>query len=820
MIFHTQIYSLITQSYKINTMNYFINENEDSSIDILFAYDCSGSTLSCNSYHEKNQRILNAILEAIENIKKNQKKDINFKIVKWDNVCVEITTEELNEINRYKKGFGGTSPEKVCDYIKLNNFRGHLVLISDGEISPSSVDYCSNSLSEWSFKNVYVCLVSNCGEINESISCAFTRNCPHTIEILRNSNNVLESEVISVSNDDYRLLDTIDNDNINNISDFYILSEKIKDVLISITMGTKGNKLLYDKFIKLKNKLIRSQSLVKDNLWLDELSTDFDSGLPLDPNKLHKIWDEYYFNNDNEWVKQIDTFISWCNGSLSSTFNRKFITARIERAEVSQTVSPETVTLVAVSETNISHQCPISLEFSPNIIILMRKNGDSVFNSLSSSEINSIINCPLNALENIHIVKYIKTLFDSCISIEAYKELCEHGISTSSPLTREEIFGGLCLGNHKSHVLATNSTIRNILTFGKSLGNIDLWYAVLYFMIEKGHVTHLNEYLPNLREHMIFRLRNSKSYMCLSGLPTFPTYKVNLGLCLWTVIFASSCGSQFVKNPKNDPLRLHLSYTDEIIDLLRLINIYVPENVKHCISILKTLRRFLSFLKNNANRVFMFDIENRINALKYKAMNVGGKWICIDGHPDVEQIIEVRKELPESCNDLTIGEIIYTFNLCDVNKAESDIYLPFDCKVEDFVSENKKIWHYHENTPKTTVNISINTCRPFYYLRDKDKVCGDWKDKATKIYGKFMSLDNMFGNYISVNSAYPSKNDFLIYISDRYSRKGIKTLPICIKQFVDEIFEDHEHVLRMLEPCEFKRRWDASIVIKNRIMIE
>ena len=163
----------------------------------------------------------------------------------------------------------------------------------------------------------------------------------------------------------------------------------------------------------------------------------------------------------------------------------------------------------------------------------MKKNGQSIFDNLSNDEINSIINCPLNALRNKNLVDYLKTLFDCVISIEAYKDLCDYGISDSSPLTREDIYGGLCLGNDKSHVLATNSTIRNILTLGKSLGNIDLWYAVLYFMIENGYVEHLKEYLPNLREHMVFRLRNSKSYMCLSGLPTFPTYKVHLGLCLW-----------------------------------------------------------------------------------------------------------------------------------------------------------------------------------------------------------------------------------------------------------------------------------------------
>ena len=814
MIFYTQNYSLFTQSYKMNKVNYLNSDDNDESIDVLFAYDCSGSTNSCTNYHKKNQLILNSVLSTIEVMKANGKK-VNFKIIKWDDSCQEISVDELNRINRDKLGYMGTSPEKVCDYIKLHNFKGNLMLISDGQISQSSVNYCSDSLMEWSFKNVYVCLIGSSYSVNESISCAFTRNCSHNIEINRDLNS--ESEVISVTDDDYKLLKTMDIENIHDISDFLNLAGKIKNVLISTTMGTKGNKILYEKFIKLKNKLIKSQSIIKDNLLINDLTADFEGGLHLDSKKLRKIWDEYYFNNDNEWSKQIDMFISWCNGGLSSVFDRKHINGRIERAEVCETVSPETVTLME-EKTNISisHQCPITLECSPNIIILMRKNGNSVFDYLSTNHINAIINCPLNALDNIYIVKYLKTLFDSCISIEAYKELCEHGISDSSPLTREEIFGGLCLGSHKSHVSATNSTIRNIMTLGKSLGNVDLWYAVLYFMIEKGHVTHLNEYLPNLREHMIFRLRHSKSYMCLSGLPSFPTYKVNLGLCLWTVITASSCGSEFAKNPKNDPLRFHLSYTDEIIELLRLIDVDTPDSLKHYISSLKTLRKFLAFLKNNANKTFMFDIKNRIDALKYKAVNAGGKWIFLDGKPNPEQLIKVRKELPSCSNDLTIGEIIHIFSLCDSNKAESDIVLPFDYKAEDFVCANTKNWYYDENTPKTTVRISINTCRPFYRLNDEIV----WKDEATKVYGKFMSLDNMFGSYISLNSMYPSKNDFLIYISERYEKKGIPTLPVCIIQFVDEIFEDHQHVMAMLEPGEFKRRWNASVEIKKRIQIE
>lgn len=791
----------------------------------LFGYDCSGSTGNNIFYHNQSEQIINSIINSTVD------PDNNLSIVKWDDRCVEISRHQLSMINKDRRGYGGTDPERLCEFIKENNFHGNLILMTDGDIHDHSVRLCSQLLQDWKFNSVSV-YITGSGRMNESISCSFTRNSPHRIEITNTLS--LETEIIEVTNDDYAFLEFIEE--IKDVPEFISLSDKIKNVLISVNMGTSGNKTLYEKLIKLKNKLIKNQSEIKDNVYINEICKDYEDkdkdedNTQLDVAKLNKIWEEYYIKNNNEWTRQIDSYISWCNGGLSSVFSRKEINGRISRSEICETVKPETVDIINNAPTineddrNTSHKCPITLEFSENVIILMKKNGQSIFDNLSNDEINSIINCPLNSLRNKNILDYLKSLFDCAISIEAYKDLCEYGISDCSPLTREDIYGGLCLGNDKSHVLATNSTIRNILTLGKSLGNIDLWYSVLYFMIENGHIEHLKEYLPNLREHMIFRLRNNKSFMCLSGLATFPTYKVPLGLCLWTVINSTSCGSELIKNPKNDPLRLHLSYVDEIIELLKLINIETSDKIKRHVIRLKTLRKFLNIVKKNRNKSDIeYDIEKSIEALQYNGQKINNQWIFIDGIPEVEQILQARKELPTICHELEISEIIDIYNLCDVNKAEADIYLPFDYQIKEFVFKNTKNWGYGKDVPKTTVHISKNTCRPFYNIKGGwvFSTIFTWEENAKKIYGeKFMSLDNMLGSYVSTFCKYPTKDEFLIHVYNYYNRKGTKTLPICINQFIDEIFEDHNHVMSILEPTEFKKRWDSSIEIKERARIE
>jgi hypothetical protein len=753
----------------------------------LIGYDYSGSTGNRPFYHTKTQDIVSRFPDKT--------------IASWDDRCEIISTDRLQFINRNLTGRGGTSPICLVDYIIKNDFHGHLVLITDGDIYSYEVKRCSDKLIEWKFEKVTVYLIYTTNNVNESISCAFTRNSPHHIEMY-NYSNTLESSV-TISDEDFEYVNAISE--INTIDEFLSKVDIFDNVLMSVNMGTTGNSVIHKNLVQLKNRLIKNSSNVKNINEIDKLNEE------LIVDNLKNVWNLYY-TGSNDWSKQIDKYISWCSGGLVNTFDRR--SNREINHVVTPIVAPETVSTentTNLSSEPFSIECPIMLEKSTNIIILFNKIFESLFDTVPDNVRESLINCPLNALKNDDAITFLKKTLGHAISIEAYKELVEHGISDKSPLTRDDIMGGLCLGADFSHVKATNSTIRHGLLGGKSLGNVDLWYAVFYLMVESGYVEHLKEYLPAMREHMIFRLNTSKTYMCLTGLPTFPTYKVPLKTALWSVISATAIPNI---QPKNDPLRFHLSYSEYIIELAEMTELRFPSGINNHINCLKTLRFFLNKIKKNDTTYI-----NLVDVLKYNAFETPDLWIMIDGKPSPEQLDCVRSKLPEYCKYLSTSEIIYILNLCENNKnrIESDINIPFNHKYDKYEIKTTKNWDYDENIPYHKVEISLKSCRPFYKV-DKDKI---WVDVATKVYGKkFISIDSRFGDYVVKYEKYPTKNEFLVYLYNYYSNRGKTTLPICIRQFVDEVLEDHNYIIENLSVSEYIKRWKYSNSIKNRIDIE
>ena len=786
-------------------------------ISTAVAYDCSYSTSEdcsgsvANFYHSETQNIVSNLNESTT------------IFIRWDDKHTEISKKDLETINKNKRGFNGTSPISLFKFLKENNFHGDLIFISDGQISNEDSQKCSDILFNWKFNNVYVHLIYTGGSINESVSCAITRGSPHVVKMY-NKGYFSSPVITTVCADDFVQANNIDA--IETIDDFLSRKKNLENVLISLNMGTSGNKSLHNKLVYLKNKLVKleSKSFSKDsNNPVSTLINKFENK-NLSIGYLDKVWNYYYYkieDDDESWTKTIDKFISWCSGSLLSSFDRNRITNREVSSVMTPVVPSENVVIIEEKLENLKLTCPITLSESSNMILLMKKNnGASIFDELETKTRDSLINCPLNALSNTDILLYIKSILDCVISIEAYKELVDYGISDKSPLTRDEIFGGLCLGKDESHVKATNSTLRYVLTGGKSLGNIDLWFAVIYFVIERGYTEHLKEYLPMVREHLQYRLLNSKSYMCLSGLPTYPTYLVPLGLSLWCSVTASTSEISLIKNPKNDPIRLHLSYSCEIIKLLNMIDLNVsPELFKH-IDRLKTLRYFLLSVKKGNEHALK--LKNLIDALYYNAIETLDLWVLIDGEPSDEQICKVRSQLPNFCQSLSNTEIKDILDLCDSNKSESDIYISYSYDIKSYKKMSTKNWSYGSSMPYSEVSICCKTCRPYYIINDNgnEKI---WTQKAFEIYGKefgLFSTNNFFGNYIFQKQKYPTKSEFLNYLFLYHHTRNIKTLPLCINQFIDEVFNEYKNIISTISHSVFAERWQKSINKNVRMKME
>jgi len=785
-----------------------------SQYENLVAYDCSYSTsYSCSNfdttlYHSKTQ-------DLVKNLDST-----NSLFIRWDQNHTVISKVDLEIINKQKKGFGGTSPVSLFKFIKEINFKGNLIFISDGQIGNECVETCSEILLSWKFNLVSIYLIYTGGTINESVSCALTRSSPHNIYIYKHG--LLTQPAIKVTDNDYKFVYNIEN--INTIEEFLKQKEILKNVLVSINMGTNGNKVLHTKLVALKNKLTKYESKIFLKNIDNPVSRLIESFKKSEPSlsELDNVWKMYYkledIDEDNDWKKLIDKFISWCSGSLLTSFDRNKISNREKSSIIEPVIPSESVEIVEEKIEDLKLTCPITLSDSSNMILLMKKTDTSVFDDLPTYLRDSLINCPLNALRNNDILNYIKSLFDCVISIEAYKELVDYGISDKSPLTREQIFGGLCLGKDNSHIKATNSTIRYILTGGKSLGNMDLWFTVIYFIIKRGQAEHLLEYLPMVEEHLKFRLINNKSYMCLSGLPTYPTYSVPIGLALWCSIMATTSNLSLIKNPKNDPIRLHLSYSLDMIELLNIIGISVPSKLLEHINRLKTLRYFLLEVKKGKEN--SLKLKNLIDALSYNSIETSDLWILIDGEPSDSQISNVRLKLPSVCKELSNTEIKDILELCDSNKSESDIYIPYNYVVKSFEKTITKNWSIGNNIPSIKVNISPKTCRPYYNIIDngRKKI---WLDKATEIYGnELFSTSNFFGTYISENKKYPTKSEFLNYLFMYHFTRNKKTLPICIEKFVNEAFINYEEILDTIDPLTFSERWLSSVYKDVRMQME
>ena len=781
-------------------MNFSKQQYEND--EYLMGYDCSGSTgigfrdSNVNFYHLKTQDIENNILNDKTNVTR----------IRWDHCITKITKKDLEEINKKRIGFGGTNPEVLVDYIIQNEFHGILILISDGDISTTIVQKCSEKLSEWKFKKVLVYLIGTGGNIEESISCAFVRNSPHLIMIYNSNGELNTGLFINITPESFTILDKIEY--MNNENEFLEHVPDLDNLLISINMGTSGNQKIKDNLIKLKNRIIRNKS---NNVGEISEISDLISNLNLD--NLARVWNLYYYGSSNIWEKTIDKYISWCSGYLLYTFNRNnIIINREQNTLVTPPEPPQIIELLADTENSIFAECPILLTDSCNLIILIRKK-DSLFNYLKDNKDvkESLINCPLNASNIPDVLSYMKGIIDNVISIEAYKELIEYGISAKSPLTKEEIIGGICLGSHESHIKFSNSVMRKALTNDKCLGNIDLWFAVIYLMVNKNLIPHLNDYLPNIREHMIYRLDKSTTYMCLSGLPTYPTYRVPLKVALWSVLSASAV----VRNAKQEPIRLHLSYAMDIIHLLHINKITVPEEIEKYINRLQCLR----FLLNRKKKGDKEEIENIVYALQYNFVNLSnGRFIFIDGIPTKIHFNIVRQKLPSICNLLSNEEIIYLNRICDVNKSESDI--PYNINTKPIgVTIGLKNWKYQDVMPYSKVNICEATCRPYYYVDGRNK---KWIEKAKEIYGEgeIIPMNNIFGNYICKNQKYPTKEEFLVYLSKYFERRNKKTLPICINQFLNELYGEYKDIIEKVSVEDFITRWKNSSEIKKRIKME
>jgi hypothetical protein len=212
-----------------------------------------------------------------------------------------------------------------------------------------------------------------------------------------------------------------------------------------------------------------------------------------------------------------------------------------------------------------SFVCPITYEDETDVVILITEPPKHpILAGFRREDTRRLIDCPLNTMIHSRLRNALTRCIDHPISLIALREATAVGRPIKvSPMTRRNVLGALTLGCHPSHVAATNWTLFELLSGGKQLGNPDLWFAVIWLLIEDGKFPFLTEILPFVREHMRYRLRHSTAYCSLTALPEFVSYDVPLATACWCALSSPAFHGISIAL---DTLRLHMQHTRPLFE--------------------------------------------------------------------------------------------------------------------------------------------------------------------------------------------------------------------------------------------------------------
>ena len=105
--------------------------------------------------------------------------------------------------------------------------------------------------------------------------------------------------------------------------------------------------------------------------------------------------------------------------------------------------------------------------------------------------VDDIAACPLRILNYPELRAKFKASLSTFTGVKLTDKLLKN------PFTQNRLIGAIPLGTHPSHIEVGNYTLARLLTGGKILGNLNLYYAVVWYLINEGEI----EYLKPIRNN-------------------------------------------------------------------------------------------------------------------------------------------------------------------------------------------------------------------------------------------------------------------------------------------------------------------------------
>jgi hypothetical protein len=376
--------------------------------------------------------------------------------------------------------------------------------------------------------------------------------------------------------------------------------------------------------------------------------------------------------------KKINNLISLC-GDLRGQYtfgqiksNKMSTAAKAVEGKIDQSVGLEDLSKNPI-------ECPIIMdEDVPQILI---DECEPFLLNLEKGIVDDINACPLRILN----YPVLKAKFKACLS--TYTGVKYSDKMKLNPFTRRKLMGSIPLGTHKSHVTVGNHTIAKLVSGGKVMGNLNMYFAVIWILVNEDEIEYLKPIKANLTEHLVHRLTSTQTMASMCGLSQFVSTQICTDIALWFCVNSGYLNQA----PEKDTLRFHLFDIDAMLKILEALGypihlgttrhylrtralFYFLDKYKR--STLSQRRALKTLFRGLYQRGFLVNTSNL--SPKLKEVEVCTEFIPIDGEADEEQVSEVRKRMPKFCQGLTNEDLVYISTLLDENKLFSDIFLDYN----------------------------------------------------------------------------------------------------------------------------------------------
>jgi hypothetical protein len=123
-----------------------------------------------------------------------------------------------------------------------------------------------------------------------------------------------------------------------------------------------------------------------------------------------------------------------------------------------------------------------------------------------------------------------------------------------NPFTQNRLLGAIPLGTHKSHITVGNYTIAKLVSGGKVMGNLNMYMAVIWYLVKEDEIEYLKPIKANILEHLTYRLQKTNTMASMCGLSQFVTTQISSDIALWYCV-----NSGYLNQPtEKDAFRFHI----------------------------------------------------------------------------------------------------------------------------------------------------------------------------------------------------------------------------------------------------------------------